>query len=155
MPKKFKYNWKEFTLQAAFKGTPEKLFKMWTDEKQICKWFLTDAQIELKKGGKYYFKWVIGASENGKVLDVRKNSLFRFTFAGCICEVKFRKSGKDCLVSLRQYRIPTDERNKVGTHMSCQIGWTFFFTNLKSVLETGKDLREFDPKHLKEGTVFY
>jgi uncharacterized protein YndB with AHSA1/START domain len=155
MPKKFTYNWKEFTIQAAFKGTPEKLFKMWTDNRKICKWFLTDAKIELKKGGNYYFKWAEGSSENGKVLEVRKNSLFRFTFAGCICEVKFKKSGNHCLVILRQYRIPTDERNKIRLHMGCQMGWTFFFTNLKSVLETGKDLREFDLKRIKEGTVFY
>ena len=39
MPNKFKYNWKEFTLQAAFKGTPEKLFRMWTEPKLLCKWF--------------------------------------------------------------------------------------------------------------------
>lgn len=155
MPKKFTYNWKEFTIQAPFKGTPEKLFNMWTDDRKICKWFLTDAKIELKKGGKYYFKWVEGSSENGKVLSVRKNSLFSFTFAGCICEVKFKKSGNHCIVVLRQYRIPIDERSRIRLHMGCQMGWTFFFTNLKSVLETGKDLREFDLKRIKEGTVFY
>ena len=98
---------------------------------------------------------ILDAMERGKVLAVRKNSLFSFTFAGGKCDVKFRKSGKDCIVSLRQYGIPTDEKLKVGTHMSCQIGWTFFFANLKSVLESGTDLREFNPKYLKEGTVFY
>jgi uncharacterized protein YndB with AHSA1/START domain len=155
MPKKFKYNWKEFTLRAAFRGSTEKLYKMWTDPQKLVKWFLVKASIDLKKTGNYMFEWAGGAKENGKVLDVRKNSLFRFTFAGSIAEVKFRKAGKDCIVILRQYDIPLDERHKVGTHMSCQIGWTFFFTNLKSVLETGKDLREFNPKYLKEGTVFY
>ncbi len=155
MQKKFKYNWKEFTLQAAFKGSPEKLYKMWTEPKLLCKWFLTGAKVELKKGGEYVFMWVMDSKESGKVLAVQKNSLFRFTFVGCKCEVKFKKRGKECIVNLRQYNIPTDERYKVGTHMSCQIGWTFFFANLKSVLETGKDLREFNEKHLREGTVFY
>ncbi|HMQ80233.1 MAG TPA: SRPBCC domain-containing protein [Ignavibacteria bacterium] len=155
MSEKFKYNWKEFTLQAAFKGSPEKLFKMWTEPKLLCKWFLTGAKVDLKARGDYSFMWVMDVMERGKVLAVRKNSFFSFTFAGGKCDVKFRKSGKDCIVSLRQYGIPTDERHKVGTHMSCQIGWTFFLANLKSVLETGKDLREFNPKYLKEGTVFY
>ena len=155
MAKKFKYNWKEFTIQAAFKGTPEKLFKMWTEPKLLCKWFLVGAKVELKTGGDYTFMWVMDAMERGKVIAVRKYSFFSFTFAGGKCDVKFRKSGKDCLVVLRQYGIPVDERHKVGTHMSCQIGWTFFFANLKSVLESGTDLREFNPKHLKEGTVFY
>ena len=155
MPKKFKYNWKEFTLQAAFKGTPEKLFKMWTEPKLLCKWFLTGAKVELKKGGEYVFMWVMDSKEKGKVLEVRKNSLFRFTFAGCKCEVKFRKQGKECIVNLRQYDIPTSERFKVGTHMSCQLGIYFFFANFKYVFATGTNLRELKTKNLKEGTVFY
>jgi uncharacterized protein YndB with AHSA1/START domain len=155
MAKKFKYDWSEFTLKAAYNASPAKLFKLWTKENELCKWFLVSAKMELRKGGEYEWEWMMGAREKGKVLAVKKNSLFRFTFAGGICEVKFRRAGKGCLVILRQYDIPIDEKHKVGTHLSCSIGWTFFLTNLKSYIETGVDLREYDQKHLKEGTVFY
>lgn len=155
MAKQFKYDWSEFTLKAAYYISPAKLFKLWTNEKELCKWFLVEAKVDLKKGGEYTWQWMLGAKEKGKVLAVRKNTLFRFTFAGGICEVKFRKDRKGCLLILRQYNIPTDEKRKAGTHLSCSIGWTFFLTNLKSYIETGIDLREYDPKHLKEGTVFY
>lgn len=155
MARKFKYNWKEFTLRAAFKGTPAKLFKYWTEKRLLCKWFLADAEMQLKKNGDYMFQWIEGSRENGKILEVRKNSLLRFTFAGGKCEVNFKKSGKECIVTLKQYEIPDDQINRIRIHMGCQIGWVFFFSNLKSVIESGTDLREHNPKHLKEGTVFY
>jgi hypothetical protein len=34
--------------------------------------------------------------------------------------------------------------------MGCRTGWTFFLTNLKSILEKGPDLRESDPRRIKE-----
>lgn len=155
MPKKFKYDWSEFTLKAAVKGSPAKIYKYWTDEKLICKWFLKQAHIEPKGGGDYEIAWVAGGTERGKVLAVRKDSLFKFTFAGSVCEVKFKKDKRGCLIVLRQFKIPTDEMNRVGTHLSCSLGWSFYLANLKSVLEGGLDLRERDPKQIKEGTVFF
>ncbi len=155
MAKKFKYDWSEFTLKAAVKASPSKVFKLWADEKEICKWFLSGAKIDLRKGGEYEWTWLPGFTDKGKFLNVRKNSNIRFTFAGSICDVSFKKDKRGCLIVLRQYKIPTDERNKVGTYLSCSLGWSFFLANLKSVIEHKADLRERDPKHLKEGTVFY
>lgn len=154
MPKK-KYNWSEFTLRAAYKVSREQLYKLWTDEKQICKWFLIKAKYDLRKNGKYEWTWLGNFTEGGKVLDVRNNSYLKITFAGCKLDVQFKKDGKGSLLILRQYNIPTTEKFKVGTHLNCIQGWVFFLTNLKSVIESGKDLRERNPKHLKNGTVFY
>ena len=33
-----------------------------------------------------------------------------------------------------------------GWHLSCNLGWSFFMTNLKAFLEHGIDLREADPE---------
>lgn len=150
-----KYNWKEFTLRAAIKASPEKIYKMWTEPKEICKWFLATAKIDLKKGGSYEWSWVAGGLEKGKILTARKPSNFSFTFAGCKCDVKIKKIKGGSVVILRQYGIPTDEKNKVGTHMNCSLGWSFYLANLKAYLENKIDLRERDPKQLKDGTVFY
>ena len=150
-----KYNWKEFTLKVAVKASPQKVFKMWSDPKEICKWFLATAEIDLHKGGSYGWTWVAGGREKGKILNVRKPSSLSFTFAGCKCDIKIKKDKRGALVILRQYGIPTDENNKVWTHMGCSLGWSFYLANLKAYLEHGIDLRERDPKHLKEGTVLY
>ena len=33
-----------------------------------------------------------------------------------------------------------------GWHMSCNLGWSFFMTNLKALLEHNIDLRETNPE---------
>ena len=154
MPKK-KYNWKEFTLKVAVAASPAKVFKMWTNPKEICKWFLATAKIDAKKSGMYEWSWLGGGREKGKILSVREPSGFSFTFAGSKCDIKIKKDKRGALVILRQYGIKTDEQNKVWTHLSCSLGWSFYLANLKAFLEHGIDLRETDPKHLKEGTVLY
>lgn len=150
-----KYNWKEFTLRAAVNASPEKVFKMWTIPKEICKWFLATAKFDLKKGGSYEWTWVAGGLEKGKILAIKKPSMLSITFAGCKCDVNIKKYKKGAVVILRQYEIATDENNKIGTHMNCSLGWSFYLANLKAYLEHGIDLRERDPKQLKDGTVFY
>jgi len=45
------------------------------------------------------------------------------------------------VVELWQENIPGDEDSKVNLHMGCTKGWTFYLTNLKSILEGGIDLR--------------
>jgi uncharacterized protein YndB with AHSA1/START domain len=150
-----KYNWREFTLKVAVKAKPERVYRMWTEPKELVKWFLETAKMELKKGGAYEWSWLGGGRDKGKIIAFRKPSLLHFTFAGCKCEIRITKDKRGALVTLRQYAIPTDEKNKVGTHMSCSLGWSFYLANLKAFLEHGVDLRETDPKHLKEGTVLY
>lgn len=44
-------------------------------------------------------------------------------------------------MELVQAKIPTDEISKVRLHLGCQNGWTFYLTNLKSIMEGGLDLR--------------
>ena len=34
----------------------------------------------------------------------------------------------------------------VSWHLGCNLGWSFFMTNLKGLLEHGVDLRETDPE---------
>jgi hypothetical protein len=40
--------------------------------------------------------------------------------------------------------MPTSDKDKVGWYMGCNMGWSFFMTNLKALLEYGADLREYD-----------
>jgi hypothetical protein len=45
------------------------------------------------------------------------------------------------IIQLTQENIPTDEESKINFYLGCQTGWTFYLTNLKSIFEGGKDLR--------------
>lgn len=152
MPKK-KFDWSQFTQRVAVAAPVEQVFKMWTDPDHLRNWFVTDAKIELRKGGNYEWKWVAGVKEKGKVLDVRKPSKLSFTFAGSVCDVTVKKDKRGSLVILHQHKIPKTEKGKSEIHLNCSCGWTFYLTNLKTYLEYGIDLRETNAKYLKKGII--
>jgi uncharacterized protein YndB with AHSA1/START domain len=156
MAKRYTYDWSHFTEKIEIKASPEKVYRAWTDDKLITKWFVHKAVIEPKKGGRFYMKFLGDVESDEKVLGIRKNSYFCFSFgkAGETVEITIKKSGKgtDCI--LRQFGMKTSNKAKVQWHMGCRNGWVFFLTNLKSFLEKGVDLRSHDPrKSYKQGYV--
>lgn len=139
---KQKYDWSQFTQRVAVAAPVEKVFNMWTDPQLMRSWFVTDARMELKKGGEYEWTWYGGTKEKGKILDSQKPHRLTFTFAKSKCEVVVKKDKRGSLVILKQYDIPTGEDEKVNIHLNCSCGWTFYLTNLKTFLEFGIDLRD-------------
>lgn len=148
MPKSKPYDWTQFTLRIVINASPDKIFKAWTDEKIITKWFPIKAVIEPKKNGRIYFEWIGDVKHDAKVREVVKNKKFVFDFGnhGELVAVKIKKSGSAAILELRQYNMRTTPKSKVNMHMGCKQGWTFFMANLKAYLEHGIDLRSFDPK---------
>ena len=148
MPKQKPYDWTQFTLRIVIKAAPEKIFKAWTDDKIITKWFPIKAQIEPKKNGRIYMEWVAGDKLDAKVREVVKNQKFVFDFGnqGERVSVKIKRDGKVSILELKQFNMQTTPKMKVGMHMGCKQGWTFFMANLKGFLEHGIDLRSPDPK---------
>lgn len=142
------YDWTQFTEKIEIRATPARVFKAWTSEKEIVKWFIWKGSLEPKKGGKFFMQFVTGASGDEKVLAIRKNELFRFSFGkdGETVEVRFKevKGGCDCI--LRQYGMKDTPKARVEWHMGCRNGWVFFLTNLKAYLEHRLDLRSQNPK---------
>jgi uncharacterized protein YndB with AHSA1/START domain len=147
MAKQPKHDWTQFLLKIYIDAAPERLYQAWTDSKKLKKWFIYDGFVEPKKGGRFKQVFSDGSVFESEVLEVRKNRLFRFTFGKVEkVEVKFRKSGKGGEVWLRQYDMRTGAEDKWSMHMGCRLGWTFFLTNLKAMLEHRADLRSHNPK---------
>jgi hypothetical protein len=48
------------------------------------------------------------------------------------------------MVNLRQHKIPDDSNPATNLFVGCQLGWTFYLTNMKSIFEGGIDLRNQD-----------
>ncbi|HER00156.1 MAG TPA: SRPBCC domain-containing protein [candidate division Zixibacteria bacterium] len=146
VPKKF--DWSQFTLNIAIKAAPSKVYKAWTDSKEICKWFAYDAEVEPKKGGKFSLTDIYGNSFDMQMLGARKDSRIHFTFGmnDEQVEVKLKKSGRYTVCELHQFNMKTSPNHKWDTHMEQRAGWTFFLTNLKAWLEHGIDLRSHDDK---------
>ena len=66
------------TKEQFIKATPERVFRAFTQE--LDRWFVQKAVIELKPGGTLRTEWAPGMGEHGKVVDVRPNQLFSFTW---------------------------------------------------------------------------
>ena len=142
------YDWTQFKQRILVKVEREQVFRAWTDETEIVKWFPEKAVIEPRKGGRLYFEWVGGDKLETTILEVRKPSRVVFPFGGKTVEVAINlsKVKAGTVVELHQYHMKTDPKTRVNMHMGCKEGWAFFLANLKSYLEHGIDLRGHDPK---------
>jgi len=148
-----KYDWTKFTMRIPIEKNKSDVFKTWSSQKGIESWFLRKAlyfdngkQIpanqEIKKGNTFRWNWYMNKyTEDGTILDVKKDQLVSFTFVGSVVTVKLKSQGKFTFVELTQDHIPLDEESKVQIHLGCSTGWTYHLTNLKSMLENRKDLR--------------
>ncbi len=139
----------------------EDLFLKWATPKGLTEWFVKSARYEF--GNKEYrksneiikdndhFKWQfhIGSVITGTVLEVRVNSLVKFTFGkkeidsnqDVIVTVTIHKNNKRCYVDILQENLSTSNYGKVYYYISCNMGWMFHMNNLKSIFEASHDLR--------------
>ena len=144
----FSYDWTQFTLRIEIKAPPSKVFKCWTDPRELIKWFPIKAEFEARQGGQFYFEWLAGDKFSGEIIRARKPSLVEFPFGskGEKVLVKIKKVRGGSEIELRQYDMKTTPKDKVTMHLGCREGWTFFLVNLKSWLEHGIDLRGHNPR---------
>lgn len=159
------FDWSRFRLGIYIKASPEAVYRAWATAAGLVAWFPNAARYESRSGksrgkpglaktGDLYTKYFFyggGIESTGRVIAARKPSLFKITFApnGEIT-VRVSKVGKYSLVELVQGKIATSAKARIDSHMGCRTGWTFYLTNLKSVLEGGPDLRELDRERAKQ-----
>ena len=80
------------------------------------------------------------------VLDANGKDKFAFSFSSnCPVTVTIYKEQDEVIVELIEDNIPVDNGRIFKHYTSNTMGWTFYLTNLKSVLEGGLDLRNFNP----------
>jgi uncharacterized protein YndB with AHSA1/START domain len=122
-----------FFLQAP----PSRVFKALTEQELLLKWFLTKAKLEPRAGGEYRFEWNSGYSLKGRISRYRKNKSLAYTFGSedDIVSFELSRRGRGTLLSLRDGLTDNDSLASRAGH------WAYYLTNLKSVLENGKDLR--------------
>ncbi len=135
--------------QYYIKAPSAKVFKAISDNKELTRWFLSKARLDKEKGGEYKFTWQGGYTESGKVLEyvpgkklslswpsIWKKKLLGRTRAAFTVETR----GKGTLLRLRHSGWGTSE-GWIWNYALTHAGWSYYLTNLKSVLERGYDLR--------------
>jgi uncharacterized protein YndB with AHSA1/START domain len=154
------FDWSRFTLKINIKASPEKLYSAWSTQKGIEEWFLRLSQFfrmdgslkgqseQVEKGDSYkwlWYGWPDGTEEKGEILTANGKDEIAFSFGKAgNCTVTIQPYEDEYMVQLIQDQIPDTETGRQQYHLGCKQGWTFYLTNMKSVLEGGIDLRHRD-----------
>jgi uncharacterized protein YndB with AHSA1/START domain len=124
-----------------------------TSKNHSCRWCnMGDCCIRAKQRW-HYRRTRKEYSTQGTILEVIENKRLAFTFGDKEpdSEEKIRVTvdvsltdEKTTLLRLVQENMADTPQARVSWHMQCNLGWSFFMTNLKGWLEYGVDLRETD-----------
>jgi len=132
-----------------------RIYMLWATPDGLESWFLRKANLytigkrlregdeQIAKEDTYEWLWYgYEESERGMILEANGMDLFKFSFSGrSIVTVSIRSVKGLTLVELTQENIPQDNDLDSNLYVQCQIGWTFYLANLKSIAEGGVDLR--------------
>ena len=126
-------------------ASPEVIYSMLTEGKELSRWFPHRAETEPVVGGHYMFAFDhssgVKDEHTGTFLELVPNKRVRFTWPKMDTEVTFEivKNATGSELTINHTGFP-ETGNEEG-YSSTQRGWTFFLGNLKSLLEEGKDTR--------------
>lgn len=141
----------EVKQKATIKASPAKVFKALTEPKELTKWFLRRSRVDLRPSGEMLFVWRNFPPYWGTVKTVKKNKEFAFLWPhkpdgdikNTLVRFKLSKRGRKTRLDLHHTGFGWG-RKWILHYGGTQQGWAYYLHNLKSVLETGYDLREDD-----------
>lgn len=135
---------KTITKELFINATPERVFKALTQKMELEKWFVQEANIELKRGGMIETNWAPGMGENGKVREVKPNELFSFTWEGQFSPApttltfSLKSSNGGTLLTFTHSGIGTGAGWEAYANMGQEgKGWDAHLKDLTSWVETG------------------
>lgn len=149
--------WKKFKLCGDYNVDMRSLYLAWATPAGLEKWFLRKADFftvpmrlrapdeQILKEDTYAWHWHgydNSVIQKGRILEANGIDKIKFSFSGdSMVTVSFSTRNGLTIVELEQTDIPQESDPEKNLLVQCQIGWTFYLTNLKSVMEGGKDLR--------------
>ncbi len=161
------YPWDKFSLTFYYPVPREKLFTAWSTAKGLESFFIEEASFINEEGlsraaderiqasDRYEWKWRHDFAVNGQIQSLIGNEELSFSFGSMNVRLRFFDSDQGSGVHLEQSDIPDNPDGLVMGHLNCRSCWTFFMTNLKSVLINGTDLRDQDPTTVSSMEVGY
>ena len=167
------FDWTSFTKSINVKAPKQTVYDFFATRDGMESWFLRLCEYRDAEGNEctpyqlvdegFSYKWLWhgwadDVEENGKILEANGEDLFEFTFnsngtTDMIVTVNIEEEEDECIVKLKQFNIPNDEKGKTHFHLGCSEGWTFYLANLKSIMEGGIDLRNKNPQNLKHKVI--
>lgn len=149
--------WTSFKVTGDYNTDIRSLYEAWATTKGLEKWFLRQADFFtvprrkrepeefILKEDTYEWYWHgygDDTVEKGVILEANGTDTIKFTFAGeSIVTVTMYSRNGVSIIELTQENIPIENDPSKNLYVQCQLGWTFYLANLKSVIEGGLDLR--------------
>lgn len=149
--------WTRFKVVGDYHTDLRSLYEAWATPAGLEKWFLREAnfytiprrargpeEFILKEDSYewFWYGWGDDAVEKGYILEANGTDFLKFTFSeGSTVSINLYTSNGVSIVELNQENIPLENNPQKNLYVQCQLGWTFYLANLKSVLEGGVDLR--------------
>ena len=147
----------KFIKRISIHATPNEVFSAWSTQDGLESWFLRRAEFTktdgtmrgrnepIQDGDKYLWIWHgygDDVYEQRKIVHSNGVDQLSFEFTGnCLVTVNAKKERGETICELIQERIPFSDDITDSLYILCGEGWTFYLTNLKSILEGGIDLR--------------
>jgi uncharacterized protein YndB with AHSA1/START domain len=146
---------KPFRTRIWIKAKSEDIILGWTQSSLVTKWFVNQCEFfqnglatpDARPGGSYKWTWLDGSVDESNILEVEPTRIVYGWYhnQGQI-EVTATPDSDGTLLELTQSMSSKMEPQEIlKAQYGCRIGWTFFLTNLKSIIEGGIDLREHNP----------
>lgn len=131
--------------------SPRRVFEAISSPECLVKWLADRAEVVPSKGGRYLLGWNGGPTHVGTLAEFRRGKIIAFSWnwpgvdlRGTVLRLSVKAKGQGTLLKVEHIGFPREER-WVELYGGAEWGWAYFAMNLKSVLETGHDLRsEFD-----------
>ncbi|MFC1463216.1 MAG: SRPBCC domain-containing protein [Candidatus Brachytrichaceae bacterium NZ_4S206] len=135
---------KTVSLKRTINAPAEHVYRAFTNATSLREWFCDGAMVQPRVGGRLYCQWDDGHALMGKytalmpekkiALDLRSDA--EGSYSQCVVALA-TKDG----VTLLQLTDSSDGKLWIKTIDECEANWNAALDNLKSVLETGVDLR--------------
>lgn len=148
------YDWSSFEVFTYYRAPLERVWQAWSTAAGLESFFIRRAthtgpdgeargpDAEARTGDSYHWTFCQPFELRGEFRAVEPRRRIAFTFGGMEAAVEFRETDGAVEARLRQTGCGVDEASRVRDHLNCRSCWIYYFTNLKSVLERGADLRD-------------
>ncbi len=161
------YDWSKFEVTFYYNAHITRVFRTWTESRGLESFFIarsvyTDGSGQTRDddekpqvGDTYKWQFRQDFSVTGRITTLIDKKQFSFTFGEMQVDIFFRVLENQTEVQLIQSGIPDTPDGRVLGHLNCRSCWVFFMTNLLSMMEYGKDLRDDNPDLVSSMEVGY
>jgi uncharacterized protein YndB with AHSA1/START domain len=138
---------REVSHQYFIRRPRNEVFRAISDPKWLTRWLCDRAELTPRTGGSYSLGWTDGPTHTGTIEEFRPGRRVALVWSwpgvklrGTIFSLSVKAATGGTILEVVHTGFPKSAR-WTELYGGAEWGWTYFAVNLKSVLETGYDLR--------------